>query len=88
VISTQITVIRRVLVHMLEVDEIKPVPYVPVSHAFVEAFGIYYNEHRVHQSLSGVATTTTLAVEIVTPHIAAPVACLPEAHLQYKSADN
>jgi transposase InsO family protein len=65
---------------ILEVDEIKSVPYVPVSHPFVERligtirrefldhvliwnsfdlerkleeFRIYYNEHRVHQSLSG-----------------------------------
>jgi hypothetical protein len=65
---------------LLEVDEIKSVPHVPVSHPFVERltgtirreffdhvliwnsidlerkleeFRIYYNEHRVHQSLSG-----------------------------------
>ena len=65
---------------ILEVAEIKSVPYVPVSHPFVERligtirrefldhvliwnsidlerkleeFRIYYNEHRVHQSLSG-----------------------------------
>src|SRR5947207_9395168 len=65
---------------ILEVDEIKSIPYVPVSHPFVErligtirrefldhvliwntidlgrkleAFRNYYNENRVHQSLSG-----------------------------------
>jgi transposase InsO family protein len=65
---------------VLEIDEIKSVPHVPVSHPFVErligtlrreyldhmfswnaldlerklgAFGLYYNESRVHQSLSG-----------------------------------
>ncbi len=65
---------------ILEVEEIKSVPYVPVSHSFVERligtirrefldhvmiwnaidlerkleeFRIYYNENRVHQSLSG-----------------------------------
>ena len=65
---------------ILEVEEIKSVPYVPVSHPFVERligtirrefldhvliwnaidlerkleeFRIYYNENRVHQSLSG-----------------------------------
>ena len=65
---------------ILEVEEIKPVPSVPVSHPFVERligtirrefldhvliwnaidlarkldeFRIYYNENRVHQSLSG-----------------------------------
>ena len=65
---------------ILEVEEIKPVPSVPVSHPFVErligtvrrefldhvliwnaidlerkleGFRIYYNENRVHQSLSG-----------------------------------
>jgi transposase InsO family protein len=63
-----------------EIDEIKSVPHVPVSHPFIErligtlrreyldrvffwnaldlehklkAFGIYYNSHRIHQSLSG-----------------------------------
>ena len=65
---------------ILEVEEIKSIPYVPVSHPFVERligtvrrefldhvliwnaidlerkleeFRIYYNENRVHQSLSG-----------------------------------
>ena len=65
---------------ILEVEEIKSIPYVPVSHPFVErligtirrefldhvliwnavdlgrkleAFRNYYNENRVHQSLSG-----------------------------------
>ena len=65
---------------ILEVEEIKSIPYVPVSHPFVERligtirresldhvliwnaidlerkleeFRIYYNESRVHQSLSG-----------------------------------
>ncbi len=65
---------------VLEIDEIKTVPHVPVSHPFVErligtirrelldrmffwnaldlerklqAFSLYYNESRVHQSLSG-----------------------------------
>ena len=65
---------------VLELDEIKSVPYVPVSHPFIErligtirreyldrmffwnaldlerklqAFSIYYNSSRVHQSLSG-----------------------------------
>ena len=64
---------------ILEVEEIKSIPYVPVSHPFVERligtvrrefldhvliwnvidlerklgeFRIYYNENRVHQSLS------------------------------------
>jgi putative transposase len=65
---------------ILEVEEIKSIPFVPASHPFVERligtirrefldhvliwnsidlerkleeFRIYYNEHRVHQSLSG-----------------------------------
>jgi putative transposase len=65
---------------ILEVEEIKSIPYLPVSHPFVERligtirqeyldyvliwnvidlkrkleeFRIYYNENRVHQSLSG-----------------------------------
>jgi transposase InsO family protein len=65
---------------ILEVDEIKSIPYAPVSHPFVERligtirrefldqvliwnavdlerkleeFRIYYNDHRVHQSLDG-----------------------------------
>ena len=65
---------------VIEVDQIKSVPYVPVSHPFVErligtlrreyldrlffwnaldlerklqAFGIYYNCNRIHQSLNG-----------------------------------
>jgi putative transposase len=65
---------------VIEVDQIKSVPYVPVSHPFVErligtlrreyldrlffwnaldlerklqAFGIYYNRNRIHQSLNG-----------------------------------
>jgi transposase InsO family protein len=65
---------------VLEIDEIKSVPHVPVSHPFIErligtlrreyldriffwnaldlerklqAYGLYYNSSRVHQSLSG-----------------------------------
>jgi transposase InsO family protein len=73
---------HRWLAHLrvLEIDEIKSVPHVPVSHPFIErligtlrreyldcaffwnaldlehklhAFGIYYNSHRIHQSLCG-----------------------------------
>ena len=71
----------RANLRILEVEKIKSVPYVPVSHPFVERligtirrefldqvliwnavnlgrkleeFRIYYNENRVHQSLSGV----------------------------------
>ncbi len=65
---------------VLDIEEIKSVPYAPVSHPFIErligtirreyldrvffwnavalnqkleAFGVYYNGNRVHQSLSG-----------------------------------
>src|SRR5260370_39131936 len=77
-----VVVLHRWLANLriLEVEEIKSIPYVPVSHPFVERligtirrefldhvliwnaidlerkleeFRIYYNENRVHQSLSG-----------------------------------
>jgi len=65
---------------ILDIDEVKSIPYCPTSHPFIErligtirreyldrlffwnsqdlerkltAFGLYYNQHRVHQSLDG-----------------------------------